>query len=304
MSKAALLIMAAGLGSRFKGGIKQMSTIDESGHIILDYAIYDAISAGFDKVVIVLRKDIVDDFEQNIGKRLRESFSEKAEIITSVQDITDIPKQFTVSPNRVKPWGTGHAILSAKGYINEPFVVIGADDYFGKQAFANAYKFLTEACNEKEQFMSGYILKNTLSENGTVARAVCDISEESLLLSVTEAYDLISIGGDMVKGTINGEEAIVKGDAIISMNMWGFHHTVLDKMEKMFTHFLAKKGNDITAEFLLPEIVDRLISRGLITVKMVKTTDKWFGVTYMEDSVICQAAFKQMIEDGLYPKKW
>jgi len=300
MAKAALLIMAAGLGSRYKGSVKQIAPMDEQGHILLDYAVYDAVKAGFDKIIVILRWDIAEDFSATVAKRLEKY----APTELCIQDINDIPDGFAVPEGRTKPWGTGHAVLAARELIKEPFLVIGSDDYFGKTSFANAYKFLTEECSEHNQFMSGYTLKNTLSDNGTVTRGICSVDDNNMLTSVEETYKLTRCSDTCAVGERNSEEITVSIDSNVSMNKWGFHPTMVSKISDLFTDFLEKKGGEMTSEFLLPTIVDKLIHGGDISVKMVETDDVWFGLTHSEDYAVVKDALQKMTENGLYPAKW
>lgn len=290
MAKAALLIMAAGLGSRFKGGIKQMTPVDSKGRLLLDYDVYDAVCAGFEKIIIVLRRDILADFNSTVGRRL----SKYADVQCCVQDLDDLPQGFSVPQGRKKPWGTGHAVLAARELISEPFVIIGADDYFGKLSFANAYSFLTSKCTEREQFMSGYVLKNTLSESGTVTRAICSADENGRLIRVEETYNLARRSDGRIFGERNGMETEAAENSLVSMNMWGFHQSMVKRLEDGFRDFLAQHGEEMTSEYLLPSIVDGMIKSGDISVNVVRTDDKWFGITHSEDCIIVKRKIEEM----------
>lgn len=301
MEKTTLVIMAAGMGSRF-GGIKQLEPVGPSGEIIMDYSVYDAIEAGFSKVVFIIRKDIEEDFKEVIGNRI----SEKVETAYVLQDINDLPDGFSVPEGRQKPWGTGQAVLSIKGVVDGPFAVINADDYYGKEAFVKVNQYLQnpEACNKKYNFcMAGFRLGNTLSENGTVTRGICDVDANNVLLDVNETFD-IEQDGTEAKATRDGKELRISLDQPASMNMWGFTADFVDELEKRFVDFLSGiEGNELKAEYLLPTIVDDLIKEGTAQVKVLDTRDKWFGVTYQEDKYVVKDSLQKLVNDGVYPAK-
>lgn len=301
MEKTTLVIMAAGLGSRF-GGIKQLEPVGPSGEIIMDYSIYDAIEAGFEKVVFIIRKDIEKDFKEVIGNRI----SERIETEYVIQDITTLPEGFSVPEGREKPWGTGHAVLCCKGVVDGPFVVINADDYYGKEAFVkvNTYLKNPEAIKEKYNFcMAAFRLGNTLSENGTVTRGVCSVDENQVLMDVNETFD-IRKEGDMASAMRDGEELRISLEQPVSMNMWGFTAEFIDELDARFADFLAGiEGNELKAEYLLPSIVDDLIREGSARVKVLDTKDKWFGVTYQNDKELVRKSLEHLVEEGVYPKK-
>ena len=293
--KTSLVIMAAGIGSRFGGGIKQLTPIGKNGELIIDYSIYDAIEAGFNKIIFILRKDIFDDFMDVIGNRV-ESVCHKLgiEVLYAFQSLDDIPAEITPPNNRKKPWGTGHAVLAAKHLINEPFVVINADDYYGKVAFKKMHDFIvssTESC------MAGFILKNTLSENGGVTRGVCEVSEDGYLNNIEETYNIKKDGNSAIS-----DGKIINLDSYVSMNMWGLHPEFLEVLDVEFLEFLKIYSLSEKEEFLLPKIVGKLLCENSISVKVLHTSDKWVGVTYQEDKQIVIDTIKKYIEEGLYPQ--
>lgn len=301
--KTTLIIMAAGIGSRFGGGIKQLEKMGPNGEIIMDYSIYDAVEAGFDKVVFIIRKDIEADFKEIIGNRI----GKQVEVDYVFQDINDIPEGFTVPEGRTKPWGTGQAVLCCKGVVKEPFLVINADDYYGKEAFVKMHDFLLDHEEDKERFrlgMAGYILKNTLSDNGTVTRGVCVVDEKSgYLEKILETH---SIYADE-KGKVHCEEADVAEwihpDVNVSMNMWAGYPDFIDYLEEGFREFLAHiEDNPIKKEYLLPNIVELLLNQDKATVKVYETADRWFGVTYLEDKPFVVDSIRGLIKDGVYPE--
>lgn len=296
MKKTTLVIMAAGMGSRF-GGIKQLEPVGPSGEIILDYSVYDAIEAGFQKVVFIIRKDIEEDFKAVIGNRLEKQI----EVEYVLQDIDKLPEGFTKPAERTKPWGTGQAVLSCLGTVKEPFAVINADDYYGKEAFRAINEFLQkeEACDKKYHFcMAGFEMGNTLSENGAVTRGVCRVSEDGVLEAIEETHDIVK------KGTVAATPTkTIPFEQPVSMNMWGLTPDFLNILEARFADFLGNmEGNELKAEFLLPTIVDDLIE-GLAQVDVLKTPDRWFGVTYREDKEYVAESFKRLVSEGVYPEK-
>lgn len=300
MRKTALVIMAAGIGSRFGGGIKQLESVGPKGEIIMDYSIYDAIEAGFDKVVFIIRKDIEKDFKEIIGNRI----SEKIATEYVFQDAAIEKYGHSTPVERKKPWGTGHAILSCKGVVSEPFLAINADDYYGKKAFKDIHDYLANT-DEKvpgTYCMAGFIIGNTLSENGTVKRGVCSVDEAGNLVSVEECSELKACEGG-VSGLNLKEEAFVVPDTTpVSMNMFGFTPDFLDELEDGFKKFLSSltPDNENKAEFYLPSMVSELINNGKASVKVLTTPDKWIGVTYREDKPYVVEAIKKLTEEGLY----
>ena len=304
MKKTSLVIMAAGIGSRFGGGIKQLEPVGPNGEIIMDYSIYDALEAGFDKIVFIIRKDIEKDFREIIGNRIEKI----ANVEYAFQALHALPEGFSVPDGRTKPWGTGQAILAAKDVIHEPFLVINADDYYGKEGFKKLHDYMVEEIDESgdmmKMCMAGFILANTLSENGGVTRGICDVGQNGYLKKVTETYDIYREPDRMHALTKDGAPAFVSANQYVSMNMFGLPVAFLDELERGFPEFLANvKEGDLKAEYLLPTIVDQCIRSDKAKVRLLETQDKWFGVTYKEDKPAVVAAIRKLIEDGVYPEK-
>ena len=302
MKKTALVVMAAGIGSRFGGGIKQLEPVGPSGEIIMDYSIHDALEAGFNKVVFIIRKDLEKDFKEIIGNRIEKI----TEVEYAFQAIDNLPEGFSVPEGRTKPWGTGQAVLSCKGLLEEPFVVINADDYYGKEAFVKVHDYLVADHEETGKFdfcMAGFILGNTLSDNGAVTRGICQV-KDGFLTDVVETGGIVKYeGGAAVPG--EGDKLVpVDANSYVSMNMWGLTPEFLDVVETGFTEFLkGVKPGDIKDEYLLPGIIDGLLKSGKATVRVLETKDKWFGVTYKEDKQSVVDSFKKLIADGVYNEK-
>lgn len=301
--KTTLVIMAAGIGSRFGGGIKQMEPLGPSGEIIIDYSINDAIEAGFDKVVFIIRHDLEKDFKEVIGDRI----SKKIEVSYAFQEKEDLPEGFSVG-ERKKPWGTGQAILSAIDVVKEPFAVINADDYYGKEGFKLIHDWLVSGASvtdEKRHFaMAGFELRNTLSENGGVTRGVCKADENGFMTDILETENIEKIDGKAGVRTENGIN-FYDDETLVSMNMWGIGPDFIsDVLKPGFVEFLKNipEGN-IKAEYLLPMVIGELVEKGEADVKILHTKDKWFGVTYAEDKDAVKAAFKDLVAKGIYPEK-
>lgn len=296
-----LVIMAAGMGSRF-GGIKQLTPLGPNGEIIIDYSIYDAISAGFDKVVFIIRRDIEKDFREVIFDRLAEKYN----VSYVFQEMDALPEGFSVPAGRKKPWGTGQAVLAVKDVVKEPFVVINADDYYGKEGFVKIHDYLESGVSENGRFrfcMAGFRLGNTLSDNGTVTRGVCSVDDNGMLTGVEETFELHEKNGKAVGQNKSGEEKSYDLDTYVSMNMWGFTPELIGELEKRFPEFLSNiKEGDLKAEYLLPTIVGDLVNEGLAEVKVLDTDDRWYGVTYQEDKPVVIEFFKSLAEKNLYPK--
>ncbi|MDO4466075.1 MAG: sugar phosphate nucleotidyltransferase [Bacillota bacterium] len=293
-----LVIMAAGIGSRFGTGIKQLAKMGEGNEIIMDYSIFDAKEAGFNKVVFIIRKDIEKEFKEVIGNRIEKHIT--CEYV--FQDLHDIPEGFSVPENRTKPWGTGQAVLCTKGIVKEPFVVINADDYYGKEAFQKLHDFLVNNQEGKDIHklaMAGFVLKNTLSENGTVTRGICVENAERKLEEVLETRNIEYKDG-VVSGTYRGDPRTLDLENLCSMNMWAAYPEFLDSLEKGFTEFFETCPTLETKEFLLPSFINRKVHEGEVEVSVLKTNDKWIGVTYREDMPLAQAKFKELIEQGVY----
>lgn len=294
-----LVVMAAGMGSRF-GGIKQLEPVGPSGEIIMDYSAYAAKKAGFNKIVFIIRKDLEEDFVKIIGNRV----AKQIQVEYVFQELEDLPAGFTVPEGRVKPWGTGQAILSIKNVVHEPFAVVNADDYYGEEGFQKIYDFLTSQTKTSDKYnisMVGFQLGNTLSENGSVTRGVCKVNEEHKLIDILETSG-IHREGDKIVSDIEGQE--LYDETPVSMNMWGFMPDFLDELEGRFVEFLSHiEGNELKAEFLLPMIVGDLIKEDKAEVTVLSSRDKWFGVTYKEDKEYVVQSIAELVKQGIYPEK-
>ncbi len=297
--RTSLVILAAGIGSRFGGGVKQIAPVGPNGEIIIDYSIKDALDAGFDKIVFIIRRDIEKDFREAIGTRIEKL----CEVEYVYQDSEDLPFIPTLSGKRTKPWGTTHALWSARNAVKEPFLVINADDYYGKSAYKTAHNFLVKAQNG-EYGMVGFILRNTLSENGGVTRGICRIGDGDTLAEVVETYNIEKRGDDAVSVGKDGSEKSVDIDSVVSMNMWCFTPDIFKKAEEALVRFLQNiSPDDLKSEHVLPTLVEELIEKKAASVKVLKSNDAWVGVTYKEDKPAVEAYFKKLIEDGVYPRK-
>lgn len=302
MKKPVLVVMAAGMGSRY-GGLKQIDPVDKEGHIIMDFSIFDAVKAGFEKVVFIIKKENEQDFRAAIGDRL----SEKIKVSYVFQELTNLPEGYVVPERRVKPWGTGHAIMSCMGEIDGPFVVINADDFYGSHAFQVAYDYLTTHQDEEgiyRYMMVGYRLENTLTDNGHVARGVCEMDAQGYLADIHERTHIEKRGNGAAYTEDEGKTWIpISGDAIVSMNMWGFSESILGELQSRFSAFLEEnlKKNPLKCEYFLPFVVDELLKEGRATVAVEKSQDKWFGVTYKEDKPMVMAAIQNLKDQGVYP---
>ena len=303
MKDPVLVVMAAGMGSRY-GGLKQIDPVDEQGHIIMDFSIYDAVKAGFKKVVFIIKKENEESFKEAIGDRL----SKQIQVEYVFQELTNLPDGFSVPEGRVKPFGTGHAILCCMDVVDAPFAVINADDYFGSHAFQVIYDYLTthEDADKYRYTMVGYVLENTLTENGHVARGVCMTDEDNNLTGIQERTHIEKRNGQAAFTEDDGATwTEIPNDSIVSMNMWGFTPSILQELKAGFPVFLEEnlKKNPLKCEYFLPSVVGSLLTEEKATVKVLKSTDKWFGVTYKEDKPVVVAAIRKMKEDGLYPEK-
>lgn len=304
MGNVSLVIMAAGIGSRFKGGIKQLTPVGPNGELIIDYSVYDAVAAGFDKIVFIIRKELEDLFREAIGNK----WESKVEVVFVHQELDDIPAGFEDKlAKREKPWGTGQAILCCKDTITGPFAVINADDYYGPTAFKVAYEKLVQDKTTSDKLdisMVGFVLENTLSENGTVTRGICKVDDNHMLEDIHETYK-IEKQGDVAVGVWHGEPIEVELKSSVSMNMWGFYPEMFEVLEERFTEFLEGFDPDSTEkqEYLLPRIVGQLLREGKAQVRVLESPDKWFGVTYMEDREMVIESIKELIEAGVYPEK-
>ena len=302
MSKVTLVVMAAGIGSRFGGGIKQLEAVGPNGEIIMDYSIYDALEAGFNKVVFVIRKDLEKDFKEIIGRRMEKL----VEVEYAYQELDDIPERFRKkTEGRKKPWGTGQAILCCKDVVDEPFLVINADDYYGKEAYREAYAYLTSGAADDayQACMVGFVLKNTLSDNGGVTRGVCKVDENRMLSEIVETSNIIKTAEGAAVQTEDGAVPI-DVESEVSMNMWGLSPAFFDVLEKGFDVFLENLDpENLKGEYLLPIIIGDLLKEGRMKVEVRKSHDEWFGVTYKEDKLDVVAAIQKLIKDGVYPEK-
>jgi NDP-sugar pyrophosphorylase family protein len=298
--KPTLLVLAAGMGSRY-GGLKQLDQVGPSGETIIDYSIFDAIRAGFGKVVFIIRRDIEKEFKAAVGSR----YEGKIAVDYAFQQIDALPEGFSVPEGREKPWGTGHAVYTAKELINEPFAVINGDDFYGRDGFQLLADYLTGAKDgAKADFsMCGFIMRNTLSDNGSVSRGVCEVDSDGDLTEVVE-HTKIERNGKAAKSFIeDGSVVDFTGDEIVSMNMWGFTPSLFDYMDDMFIEFLKERGQEMKSEFFIPLVADTLIKQGKATVKVMTSEDEWFGITYREDKPIVVASIKKLVEQGIYPTK-
>lgn len=294
-----LVVMAAGMGSRF-GGIKQLEPVGPSGEIIMDYSAYAAKKAGFNKIVFIIRKDLEEDFVKIVGNRVAKQI--KVEYV--FQELDDLPAGFTVPEGRVKPWGTGHAILSIKNAVHEPFAVVNADDYYGEEGFQKIHDYLVSQAKTSGKYnisMVGFQLGNTLSENGSVTRGVCKVNDQQKLVDILETSG-IHRKGDKIVSDYKGQE--LYDETPVSMNMWGFMPDFLDELEGRFVEFLSQiEGNELKAEFLLPMIVGDLIKEGKAEVTVLSSKDKWFGVTYKEDKEYVVKSIAELVKQGVYPEQ-
>ena len=289
--KPTLLILAAGMGSRY-GGLKQIDAVGPAGETILDYSIYDALAAGFGKIVFVIRRDIEAAFKQSVGSR----YESLAEVDYVYQEIDALPEGFTAPPARTKPWGTGHAILVAQDAVKEPFGVINADDFYGRDAYEQLAAFLSQSLPDQLHAMVGYKMRNTLSENGTVSRGVCRSNREACLETVEEVTAISKDG----EGARAGEQTFT-GDEIVSMNLWGFQPSIFQALSRQFSTFLQQSGEEEKSEFYIPFVVDEEIRSQRAKVMVLQTDSQWAGVTYREDKPTVEAFIQGLIKNGTYP---
>lgn len=301
MKKPVLIVMAAGMGSRY-GGLKQMDPVGPGGEVILDYSVYDAMRAGFDEVIFIIKHAIEKDFKEIVGKHLEKQLK----VHYAFQELDDLPEGYTVPEGRVKPWGTSHAIRAARDLVEGPFAVINADDYYGPEAFKVIYDYLsTTQDDEKYRYaMVGYFVKNTVTEAGSVARGVCEYDKENYLTTVVERTKLEKDGENARFTEDDGATwTEIPGDTLVSMNFWGFSKSVLKEIDDRFPAFLdkAQEQNPMKGEFLLPNTVNELLQAEKATVKVLYSRDKWYGVTYHEDRIGVVDAMKAKHAEGLYP---
>lgn len=304
MNITSLVIMAAGMGSRY-GGIKQLDTFGPNGEIIMDYSIYDALSVGFDKIIIIIRREIFDDFMAVIGNRLKKL---NVPIHYVFQDLENLPEGFRVPDGRTKPWGTGQAVLSIKEYIDEPFLVVNADDFYGRDPFLKLQSFLANSRlnKKKSQFcLAGYVLKNTLSNSGSVSRGVLSCTDDYKLLSINETFS-IKKEGDIITGIdSSGNQVILPENTLVSMNMMGFTPSIFNFLESKFRDFLSElnEKDPLKSEFLIPIALNELLHDNLVDIQLIKTSASWFGITYKNDRKYVENSLIDLRERGVYPDK-
>ena len=296
MSGPALLVLAAGMGSRY-GGLKQMDAVGPCDEAIVDYSIYDALRAGFRRVVFVLRKEIEAEFRQKVGKR----FEHMVEVSYVLQDLQHLPAGFHVPAGRTKPWGTTHAVLAAEGTIDGPFAVINADDFYG----AESYRLLAEHLRNAaaDHALVGYVLRRTLSEFGAVARGVCAVDAHGLLRGVTEMTQIERMGAQIRNTAADGTVTALTGDELVSMNLWGLRAEIFPLLRDRFVAFLGEHGTELKSECYLPATVNDLIGAGKVVVRVLPTPETWFGVTYQQDKPEVVASVRRLIEAGKYPER-
>ena len=294
--KTTLLIMAAGIGSRFGEGIKQLEPVDNNNHIIMDYSIHDAIEAGFNEVVFIIRKDIEEEFKKVIGNRITDVCAKyNVTVDYAFQDINDIPGP--LPEGRTQPWGTGQAVLAAKDIIDSPFVVINADDYYGKEAFKAVHEFLI---NGGKSCMAGFVLKNTLSDNGSVTRGICKMDSDNNLTEIIETKNIIKTGDGAI-----ADNQVLDIDSLVSMNMWGLTLDFLDVLGEGFKEFFDKEvcQDPLKSEYLIPVFIGQLLEQGKLNVKVLRTDDTWYGMTYKEDVITVKERFSEMLENKFYSEE-
>lgn len=299
MMKPTLFILAAGMGSRY-GGLKQLDGLGPSGETIMDYSVYDALRAGFGKIVFVIRHD----FEQEFREKIISKYEGQVPVEVVFQDINSLPDGYKPNPERTKPWGTNHAVLMGKDAIKEPFAVINADDYYGADSFRLLADFLRSVDGKKGEYcMIGFRIENTLSENGGVSRGLCQVSEQGFLTGVKECHGIQKKDGKLIQVLEDGTEAPFPEGASVSMNMWGFTPDYFDYSMREFIKFLDLYGDQLKTEFYIPTVVNTLINSGEATLKVIQTPSKWFGVTYAADRQATVDMFRQLVDRGLYPDK-
>ncbi len=299
MTKPTLVVLAAGMGSRY-GGLKQIDPVGPHGEFIIDYSVFDAHRAGFGKVVFIIRKDIEKDFKEQIGSR----YDGIIPVEYAYQDLDDLPGDYERPEGRTKPWGTGHAVWAARNAVNEPFAVINADDFYGESGFALLADWLVKCRPDSADFsMCGFTLEKTLSDHGTVSRGICSRDGQGLLEDVEEHTGIGRSAGEISGKNGKGETVAFRGYEIVSMNMWGFTPALFAHLERLFTDFLSQKGKEEKSEFYLPFAIDELIKSEVTRVDVLHSRDNWFGVTYREDKPLVVAALGVLIREGRYPER-
>lgn len=297
--KPTLFILAAGMGSRY-GGLKQLDGVGPSGETIMDYSVYDALRAGFGKIVFVIRKDFEEEFRQKVISK----YEGHVPVEVVYQSVDALPDGFTPNPERTKPWGTNHAVLMGKDVIREPFGVINADDFYGAESFRVLADFLRSVEGKRGEYCAvGFIIDNTLSENGGVSRGLCHVNEQGYLTDVRECHGIQRKEGRLIQIDEEGNEVPFPEGAAVSMNMWGFTPDYFDFSEKAFVEFLREHGDELKSEFYIPSVVNEMINTGVATLKVETTPSKWFGVTYAADRPATVAEFERLTQEGVYPRK-
>lgn len=301
MKNPVLVIMAAGIGSRYGAGVKQLAKVGPSDELVIDYSIFDAKAAGFEKVIFVIRKDIEADFREVIGQRAEKYI----QVEYAFQDADDLPEGFVRPEGRVKPWGTGHAVLACRDLIDGPFAVLNADDYYGKEAFKKIFDFLKQIPESETEYrcaMAGFVLENTLSAHGTVTRGVCQLDSEGKLIGVHETRGILRNPDGSIHGSYQGKDTELNADDLVSMNFWGFTSDFMDAIKTGFVDFLkGQREDELKSEYLLPVIVDGLLQKRRITVDVLPTNDRWFGITYQEDRAAVSKQLEEYVRRGEYP---
>lgn len=294
-----LVVLAAGMGSRY-GGLKQIDPVGPNGETILDYSIHDAVQAGFDRVVFIIRKDIETSFRDSVGGR----FESRVDVAYAFQELTDLPAGFSVPADRQKPWGTAHAVLTVADAVHEPFAVINADDFYGASSYRRVAEFLSSTSSSSvplEFAMVGFLLRNTVSQHGAVARGLCNVDESMCLRTVTEHSRIRIQDGALVSELEDGQLLQLAGDEWVSMNLWGFTPAVFPHLAESFEKFLQQQGQEMKSEFYIPSALDEMMSAHVARVRVLPSEDRWFGVTYREDKPVVEAAIAELVADGVYP---
>lgn len=292
-----LVVLAAGIGSRY-GGLKQIEAVGPNGAIVIEYSVYDAIRAGFDRVVCVIRRDIEADFRSLVAAR----FEKHIPVDYVFQDVADLPPGFSVPADRKKPWGTGHAVLACRDVVKTPFAVINADDFYGRRSYDSLGRFLKGVNPDSGSYsMVGFTLRNTLSEHGHVARGVCEVDAQGLLKRVVERTNIEKTASGARYAEPNGGWTPLTGDEVVSMNMWGLTPSLFGHLQREFPRFLQQNVANPKAEFFLPTVVDGLVGAGQASVKVLATPESWFGVTYPQDKAVVVEGIRRLVEQGVYP---
>ncbi len=299
--KLTLVVLAAGMGSRY-GGLKQLDQLGPSGETVMDYSVFDAMRAGFDRVVFVIRRDIEEEFKRAVGSR----YADRIEVDYAFQSLEDLPAPFRCPPDRAKPWGTGQAVYAARKLLNGPFAVINADDFYGADSYRQLAADLRRPASPGGAKVRGciaaFVLANTLSENGSVSRGICSVDAAGNLEKVVENTKIFRRDGRIVSAREDGSEFFFTGSELVSMNSWGFSPELPDHLERLFTEFLAARGTEPKSEFYLPFAVDSLIRSGTAGIRVLESRDSWFGITYREDKPVVQQALRDLVAAGAYPE--